>query len=154
LPSQDFANKEDFIKAIASFAVELGTDNHILPCLMIAQACLESGYGKHSPGNNLFGMKWTPGCGHPYQELWTKEWDGNNYVSVLAKFRKYKSFYESLADYTNLLKKSRYEPVRNAQDYLEATEQIRLCGYATSPAYTQSLRRIIEMYDLTEYDNV
>ena len=143
----------NFIEAIKPKAREIYTKYGILQSLTISQACLESGYGKHSPGNNLFGFKWTATCGYDFQLLWTKEYVNGSYVSVQAKFRKYDSINDSLADYGKLIGTSkRYEPVRLAKNYIEATDQIRLCGYATSPTYTESLRKIIIKYKLYELD--
>jgi len=58
-----------------------------------------------------------------------------------------------LRDYARLMNISRYKPVREAKNYLEATEQVVACGYATSPTYRDSLRKIIEQYKLYELDN-
>jgi hypothetical protein len=143
-----------FIDSIKSKALELYKKYNILPSLTIAQACLESAYGTHAPGNNLFGFKWTSTCGYDWQLLWTKEFVNGAYVSVQAKFRKYNSINDSLDDYGKLIGTSqRYAPVLLCKDYTCATDKIRQCGYATSPTYTQSLRKLIEQYKLYELDN-
>jgi flagellar protein FlgJ len=41
--------------------------------LLVAQWALESGWGKHAPGNNCFGIKAYPGC-YGWQLLQTREW--------------------------------------------------------------------------------
>jgi hypothetical protein len=93
-----------------------------------------------------------PGCEQEPQYLMTKEWDGQKYITVRAPFRKYSNFTESIEDHTELLQSRRYEPVRKAPDYKEACKQIKLCGYATSPTYTENLIRVIEENKLYEYD--
>jgi len=144
----------NFIELIKPKTIELYKKFHILPSLTIAQACLESGFGKHKPGNNLFGFKWTETCGYDFQLLWTKEYVNGQYISVQAKFRKYNCINDSLDDYGKLIGTSaRYAPVLKCASYVCATEQIRLCGYATSPTYTTNLRNLIEKYKLYELDN-
>lgn len=150
--------QKGFIEKIKSKALELQIKYIILPSLTISQATCESGGGKSllaSEYNNLFGFKWTKGCGYDYVELWTSEFVDGRYIRVKARFRRYKNWNESLEDYGRLIGTTkRYAPVRRCKDYICATEQIRRCGYATSPTYTQTLRRIIEQYKLYEFDNV
>jgi len=142
-----------FINKIKSKVLELCKQYNILPSLMMAQACHESGFGKHAPGNNLFGYKWTKTCGYEYQLLWTKEYINGQYISVQAKFRKYDSTGESLEDYAKLIGEAkRYEPVRKCRNYICACQQIKACGYATGITYDISLRKIIEYYKLYELD--
>lgn len=147
------SNEETFIDKIKGKAIEIYMDFNILPSLTISQACLESAFGKHAPGNNLFGMKWTKNCGRDWQLLKTKEWQNGKYITVYAKFRKYSSIFESLDDYAKLISNSRYDRVRQCEDYICTTEMIKKCGYATSPVYTNSLRNLIEKYNLNKLDN-
>jgi hypothetical protein len=144
-------DKSKFINAIKEGALK-GKLKNVLPSLTMAQAILESGWGNNAPGYNMFGIKWSKDCGHDYQLLWTKEWDGKKYIDVQARFRKYNSYTESIDDHTDLLQASRYKPVRDAHDYKEACKQIKACGYATSPTYTENLIRLIEENKLYEYD--
>jgi len=144
--------KKKFIDKIKPFAVKAYKTFAILPSLTIAQAICESAWGRKAPGNMLFGMKWTPNCGYDFQELWTSEFVNGEYIKVKVKFRKYNSWEESILDHSNLLQKPRYRPVLKSKNYLEATKQIKLCGYATSPTYTQTLRKIIEQYKLYKED--
>lgn len=144
-------DKKAFISAIKEGALK-GKSRNVLPSLTMAQAILESGWGRNAPGYNMFGIKWSKDCGHEVQYLWTKEWNGKKYINVKAPFRKYKSYTESIDDHTDLLQALRYKPVRDAKDYKEACKQIKLCGYATSPTYTESLIKIIEENKLYEFD--
>lgn len=146
-------DRKSFIDAIKPGALN-GKEKGVLPSLTMAQAILESGWGRNAPGYNMFGIKWSPGCGHGIQLLWTKEWDGKKYISVKAKFRKYSSYTESIEDHTELLQARRYEPVRRAKDYKEACKQIKACGYATSPTYTENLIKVIEENELYKFDEI
>jgi len=144
--------KKEFIEKIKPLSIKAYQKFGILPSLTIAQAICESAWGKKAPGNMLFGIKWTKNCGYEYQELWTSEFVSGKYIKVKAKFRKYDSWEESIRDHSKLLMLSRYKPVRECKNYICATEQIRKCGYATSPTYTQTLRKIIEQNSLQLID--
>lgn len=144
--------QELFISKIASKALEANQLHNIKSSLTISQAIIESNWGKSSPGNMLFGMKWYPNCGYDYQLLNTKEFIGGVYITVKAKFKKYKSWDESLDDHTNLLLTPRYAKVLTAKNYMEATQFIKDCGYATSPTYPATLRNVIKQYELDQYD--
>lgn len=129
-------------------------DFPVLKSLAIAQACLESQYGRKHFYNNLFGIK----CHDPKKYAGcrlgrTAEFIDGSYKNLSLAFQTYNSFDESLEDYARLMNIPRYKPVREAKNYLEATEQIVACGYATSPSYRDSLRKIIEQYKLYELDN-
>ena len=118
--------------------------------LLVAQICLESGFGKHSFYNNYLGIKYH-GTGK-FAEGKTKEYINGEYVDRVLRFAVYDSIADNIADYLSIMARDRYEPVRLAKDYIEATNQIRLCGYATSPKYTANLRTLIEQYKLYELD--
>ena len=128
-------------------------DFPVLKSLAISQACLESQFGKKHFYNNLFGIK----CHNPNAYAGcrlgkTAEVIDGNYKKLNLAFQIYHNFDESLEDYARLMNLPRYRPVREAKDYLEATEAIRVCGYATSPSYTTNLRKIIEKYKLYKLD--
>jgi len=144
--------KEEFINSIVPAAVEAYEKYGILPSLTLAQAALESNWGKSAPGCMLFGIKWTEGCGYDWQLLWTREYINGQWTRVQAKFRKYDSFGESVADHAQLLLKPRYAKVRAAQTYKEACQAVYEGGYATDPDYPGKLIRLIEEYDLNRWD--
>lgn len=132
----------------------------ILPSVTMAQAALETGWGKATVGsaNNLFGIKAT---GSP-NEYWdgsyvtagTKEDYGSGQVNVTSKFRKYKSTEDSIRDHNRLLMTAaRYAPVRNATTAEAQALALQSCGYATAQNYANSLISIIRQHNLTSLDN-
>ena len=146
----------DFIKMIGDAAVSYYKEYRILPSLTIAQAILESNWGKSGLSRdcyNFFGMKWVSGCGCDFKEYKTKEQkkDGT-YVTITARFRKYRSVSEGIKGYYDFLQYKRYRNLRGVTDYKKACELIRQDGWATSLSYAQSLKRYIEQYHLDEYD--
>ena len=125
-----------------------------LPASIVAsQAILETGWLKYIPqdyqtgetSNNLFGIK-SFSENIPYVECWTHEFYDGKYVSVLAKFRKYKNYKESFIDYGNLiLKANRYKKaVANKDHPITYIYEIWKAGYATSPDYPQKILRVAE----------
>jgi N-acetylmuramoyl-L-alanine amidase len=162
-------SKQSFIDAIAPAAISDHREYGIMASLSIAQAILESGWGEHAEGNNLFGIKWREGDEYGFIEIATTEYysspytgedlissqfvDGRYKVRRYAKFRKYDSWADSIHDHTLLLCKDRYAPVRAAKNYVEACIAVKECGYATDPEYAGRLIALIEQYSLDDYDN-
>jgi hypothetical protein len=139
-------NNQEFI----SYLIPLTKQNMVLQSLLISQICLESAYGKKHFYNNYLGIKCHKGVS--CREANTKEYINGSYGDYKLAFAVYNDITDCIADYLSFMVYSRYKPVREAKNYFEATEQIRLCGYCTSPTYTNSLRKIIEKYKLYELD--
>lgn len=116
-------------------AKELG----VKPEYIIAQAALESGWGKHIKGNALFGIK---GEG---QTFTTHEYIDGKKVVMDDSFRAYDSWGESIKDYGELLKsRSRYAGALNAKSGEDYFGGLKAGGYATDPDYVKKLGRILE----------
>lgn len=159
----DRPSVEEFIGSIAETARKLGAENDLYASVMIAQAILESEHGQSglsaAPNNNLFGMKGR------YQNnsvtLETSEDDGSgNMTTVMAEFRKYPSYEESMKDYVRLLRngvswnKDFYAGVfkSNTKSYTDATKFLT-GSYATDSKYNEKLNTVIAKYDLGQYDS-
>lgn len=145
--------KNEFINAVLPGAIKAYKKYNILPSLTMAQAVLESAWGKSAPGHMLFGIKWTPSCGYDWQLLWTTEYYNGVKTRVKAKFRKYNSYTESIEDHSQLLLKPRYAKVLKAKDYKEACQAVYKAGYATDPNYPNKLISLIETYNLNKWDD-
>lgn len=147
----------DFIKKLAPGAQKVQKKYKVLASLVIAQGCLESGFGASDLSKqayNLFGVKGT--YNGKYVLMWTKEQDKHgNETRVKARFRKYPSYAESLADLGSLYTRlSRYKDVVGEKDYQKATAAVAKGGYATDINYATKLNSIIFTYKLTQYDNL
>jgi hypothetical protein len=145
-----------FIEMIGNAAVSYYRDYGILPSLTIAQAILESNWGKSGLSKdcyNFFGMKWSRGCGCDYKEYKTKEQNKDgSYKTITAKFRKYNSVSEGIKGYYDFLQYKRYQNLRGVTDYNKACDLIRQDGWATSLKYAQNLKSYIKQYSLDDYD--
>lgn len=142
----------DFIATIAPDAVSDMHRSGVLASITIAQAALESGWGKYAPGNNLFGIK---GSG---QEFTTQEYVNGHFVTITDGFRVYDSWLGSIQDHSEfLVENSRYarygffDACQN-KDYAQAAAALQLAGYATDPNYAEKLIAIIEAHGLSGYD--
>lgn len=116
-----------------------GIDNpEAIARLGAAQSSLETGWGKHIVGNNVFGIKAFGG----ERSVVAQTSENENGVSVpqLARFRQYDSIEESVKDYIQFLKRNpRYSRVLKSKSTSEAIEEQGKTGYATDPLYAQKL---------------
>lgn len=148
--------RKQFIAIVAPMAQEDSKKSNILASLTIAQAILESADGNSrlaTEGKALFGIK---ASGNWRGKVWTGQtveyYDANRTV-IVAGFRAYNSWEESIADHSEFLRsKTRYAKVVGEKDYKKACQYIYEAGYATDPNYTQKLINLIETNNLTRYD--
>lgn len=123
--------------------VEKG-ERRILPCTVIAQAALESGYNINAP--TLFGIK---GDGI---DLDTSEYVNGEYVNIRDSFKVYPTISAAVQGLYDLMQSDRYAPATSAVEYNEECRQLSLCGYATDPNYADKLINIIEKNNLEQYN--
>ncbi len=148
-----------FIEAVAPIAQETFKEYGVFPSITLAQAILESGWGQSAlatEGNNLFGIKADESWTGPVIEMETQEFVNGGYITVIARWRVYDKWEQSVLDHGKFLKEnSRYEQagVFKAKDYREQAEAILRAGYATDPNYDNKLCSMIESYELNKYDN-
>jgi flagellum-specific peptidoglycan hydrolase FlgJ len=144
-PSTTFANKDEFIKAMTPVAKEVAADLGISHKIVLAQAALESGWGKHQRSNNLMGIK-----SHGEEgglDVVTHEVVNGKKVKITDSFRQYNTPEDSIRSYGAFLKaNSRYKHflragVENEDAQLSALQS---SGYATDPMYAQKLKNIIK----------
>jgi flagellum-specific peptidoglycan hydrolase FlgJ len=141
-----------FIDTVASGAISTMHSRGILASLSIAQAALESGWGFHAPGNNLFGIK-ANGFKGTTQVITTTEVIKGKKVIMKDKFRVYPSWAASIEDHAVfLVTNSRYKNLIGNRDYRIACQRLQADGYSTSPYYAQELIALIEKHGLTKYD--
>lgn len=124
---------------------------------IIAQACLESGYGISSLAakyHNYFGLK----CGSSWNgksvNLLTKEeYTPGVQTTIKDNFRVYDSLDEGIKGYFEFISYSRYDNLKKAMSAQEYLNYIKADGYATSSTYVESNLAIVKKYNLTKYDD-
>lgn len=147
-------SEQEFLNAIKAGAIETWRKYRVLPSVTAAQAILESGWGKSQlaqSGYNLFGIKGSYNGQSVYFK--TNEWNGSQYITVTAAFRKYPSWAASLEDHgAFLVENSRYANLLGLTDYRRVATLMQQDGYATSPTYASSLINLIQQYGLQAWD--
>ena len=118
---------------------------------MVAQAALETGWGKSeprradgSPSFNIFGIKAGANWRGPSVDATTTEVVAGVAQSRVERFRAYASYEEAFRDYSNLLVGTpRYAGVLGAHEASGFARGLQAAGYATDPLYAAKLERII-----------
>ncbi|EMM6514681.1 MULTISPECIES: flagellar assembly peptidoglycan hydrolase FlgJ [Enterobacter] len=141
-----------FISRLLRPAQEAAAQSGLHPHLILAQAALESGWGKReipaadgSPSHNLFGIKATGDWRGKTTEITTTEYINGVKQKVKAAFRVYDSYEHALKDYAALLTKNpRYRGVAQSASPEQGAKALQAGGYATDPAYAKKLITIIQ----------
>lgn len=121
--------------------------------IILAQAALESGYGKRSICNNMFGIKANSGYKGPSCTTTTHEEVGGVMVPTTAKFRSYASPEASFADHSIfLLTNKRYRTALSKENPYEFANELQRAGYATDSQYANKLKSIIRSQNLAALD--
>lgn len=148
-------NKE-FIETIGRAAVAEYERFQILPSLTIAQAILESNWGKSMLSRkafNFFGMKagndWK---GATYNSKTQEQTKAGQAFTVNAAFRAYDGVAAGIQGYYVFLQYPRYRNLKGVTEYREACRLIKADGWATDVKYTEKLVSLIEKYGLAKYD--
>lgn len=133
--------KEEFIAEIYPAAVEVGKATGVDPRIIVAQAALETGWGKHAPGNNYFGIKSHGESGG--QVLTTKEVMDGKTVTIKDSFRSFSSPKDSVKGYGEFITSNpRYEEFLSAKNLEDQVQALGRSGYATDPSYASKIYSI------------
>jgi flagellar protein FlgJ len=145
--------RHEFLDAILPAAERAAAKLGVSPRNLIAQAALETGWGRHLPRSedgrisfNFFGIKATGGWrGASVASSTTEVLDGRA-QRMVERFRAYSGVDESVDDHARLLGNSRrYVAVRGTGDDAHAFgTALQRGGYATDPGYA---RKIVQVAD-------
>ena len=147
-----FDGPADFVKRIWNMATDAATEIGTHPAVLVAQAALETGWGKyiqqHSDGKssfNLFNIKADTRWDNDKITVSTLEYKNGVAVKQSADFRSYSSLQESFDDYVNFIKSSaRYQQaVEQAVDPEAYIDELHKAGYATDPRYSSKIKGIM-----------
>ena len=92
----------NFISQIVSGAKQSYEETGIFPSITLAQAILESGWGRSGlaiKANNLFGIKADSGWKGKVLEMPTQEHVNGGIITIIARWRVYESWNESVIDH-------------------------------------------------------
>lgn len=143
---------EAFIEALWPAASEAASELELAPEALIAQAALETGWGRHVIGSargsshNLFGIKADQRWPGDRVAVSTLEYRDGVALKTRADFRSYASYRESFADYVAFVGGNpRYADAMAASgDSRAYFRELQRAGYATDPAYAEKIGRILD----------
>jgi flagellar protein FlgJ len=150
-----FDTPKQFVTQLTPYAESAAQVLGVDPSLLIAQAALETGWGKKVIGNsqgsthNLFNIKADRSWQGDKVSKTTLEYHGQTPVNERAAFRSYDSFEQSFSDYVSFLKRNpRYKTaLTESQDSTQFIQGIHKAGYATDPAYADKVLSIKNRID-------
>lgn len=159
-PKKAFSSADDFVNTMLPMAREAAARIGVDPRYLVAQAALETGWGKSvmrqqdgSSSHNLFGIKaGTSWQGHSARAI-TSEFRNGQMVKETAEFRSYDSYKDSFHDLVTLLQtNNRYQDVVKSADNPEQfVRELQKAGYATDPDYASKISQIAKQ--MTSYQN-
>jgi flagellar protein FlgJ len=141
------AEREKFISGLMPHAEAAGRELGVDPRNLIAQAALETGWGRSQPGgdsHNLFGIKAGAHWNGASVQANTQEFDSGVATRGDASFRAYGSPRESVEDYVRLIRDNpRYAGALNTGSDVQAfANSLQRGGYATDPDYARKLAAV------------
>jgi len=153
--ARDFRPKspQEFIEALLPHAEKAAKELGIPARVLVAQAALETGWGRHQIRNadgsssyNLFGIKANAGWSGDRVTTQTNEFEGGRFEKQSAQFRAYGSIAEAFDDYAHFLKSNpRYgDALRHQGSAHQFVSGLQKAGYATDPGYASKILRIAE----------
>ncbi len=155
-----FSSQDQFVATMLPMAEAAAKRIGIDPKYLVAQAALETGWGKSvmraedgSSSHNLFGIK----AGQSWQggqaRAITSEFRDGAMVKETAQFRSYASYQDSFHDLVTLLQSNdRYKEVLKSADNPEQfVRELQKAGYATDPAYASKISQIAN--SMNSYQN-
>ncbi len=143
---------EDFIARVWPAAQRVAGELGVSPRVLIAQAALETGWGRHMPkgsdgqsSQNYFGIKTHNQWDGRQVAANTTEIVNGQAVREKASFRAYDSIEASFHDFADFLKTNpRYENALSvSHDAEKFVEALQKAGYATDPKYADKLKSIM-----------
>jgi flagellar protein FlgJ len=155
----DIEGPRNFVSRLWQSATEAAQQIGVAPQVLIAQAALETGWGRSLPrleeggsSFNLFSIKAHGGWQGRRATVATMEFVGGMAIRTKAQFRAYDSYRESFQDYVELLQNSRrYQgAIASAADPAAFLQALQSAGYATDPHYARKIGSILEGAGLRE----
>ena len=156
-PTPDISTPDKFIAAVVPAAQDSQRETHVPAAVTIAQAILESEWGRSSlstEAQNYFGIKSDSGPGPAgVVTMPTREVFNGRSVTVDADFKAYHNLYESVMDHGRFLADNpRYADAFQTNDPKVFAQRMAKDGYATDPGYTSKVNYLIDQYHLDQYD--
>ena len=146
-----FADSDEFVATMLPMAEQAAKRIGIDPRYLVAQAALETGWGKSvmrdadgGSSHNLFGIKASGNWEGDKARAITSEFVDGKFVKETATFRSYDSYQDSFHDLVSLLQNNaRYQDaVKSADNPEQFVRELQKAGYATDPNYASKISQI------------
>ena len=149
---------EEFVALVLPNAEAAGAELGVDPLALLAQAALESNWGRQIPtadgssSFNVFGIKADPGWGGRRTVKETLEYSGAIPERRREPFRAYESVAHSFDDYVTFLKgNARFSgALQQGQDGEAFAVALHRAGYATDPDYSAKISAVLRSSTLRD----
>ena len=154
-----FSHPREFVAALRPHAEQAARALGVSPRIVLAQAALETGWGRHlprdpdgQPSHNLFGIKADGGWQGKAVRARTLEVKDGEFRPESAAFRSYNGFADSFQDYVDFLRTNpRYEhALAHGGDDARFLHALKSAGYATDPHYVDKIQQVADNPPLSE----
>jgi peptidoglycan hydrolase FlgJ len=152
VPTASAADQASFVRDVWPHAEEAGAQLGVNPVSLVAQAALETNWGRSLPhsaagsSNNLFGIKAESSWSGSAVSAGTQEFTagGGAAAATTASFRSYASAGDSFQDYVALLRSNpRFSGALNQGDDVAGfASALQRGGYATDPQYAHKVTAV------------
>ena len=151
--SAAFTDAQSFVEQLYPVAQEAAEKLGLDPKALLAQAALETGWGKHMIHNvdgenshNLFGIKANRSWQGDRAVIDTVEFEQGIASTKKQPFRVYANFGDAMHDYVNFIQKNpRYEQAVSQTDSPQSYfSELQKAGYATDPEYANKVISVFE----------
>lgn len=141
----------DFVGQLSASAENAAAQLGVSPRVLLAQAALETGWGKRvirnadgSDSHNLFGIKAGSSWGGKTTDVTTTEYVAGKAQKRVEKFRAYDSYAEAFSDYADLIKRRYGNAVGAGNNAAGFGQALQAGGYATDPQYASKIAKVAE----------
>lgn len=156
---REFESPEQFVETLWPMAKKAADSIGVAPEVIVSQAALETGWGKHILADkhngssfNLFNIKADNSWQGEHTEKTVLEFRDGKPITEKSQFRAYADYQQSFDDYVAFLQtQPRYQQaLQHTDDPQQFIEQIHDAGYATDPHYADKVKRIMSGETLTQ----
>ena len=148
-----FNSPEEFVASLAPFADTVAKRLNVSPDVLLAQAALETGWGKKvstdnngGSSHNLFNIKADKRWEGATTSVDTLEFTDGVAKREKHQFRSYENFQSSFNDFADFLQSGdRYrDALRNSADSAQFLNGLQDAGYATDPNYAAKIQNVMK----------
>ncbi len=153
LRKMHFNSPQEFISSLAPFAKSVAKKLNVSPNVLLAQAALETGWGKKvskdaagESSHNLFNIKADKRWDGPTANVDTLEFKDGIAKREKHQFRSYQDFEASFNDFANFLQSgTRYsDALTKSEDPAQFLNSLQKAGYATDPNYAAKIQNVMK----------